>query len=154
MDRGYIAQTGTPHAIYQQPNTSFVADFIGVMNFLPGVVESSGKVRCGNLTIDVLQKGIGNRERVKVAIRPEDIVALDDNSNETNLPNLLTATIEDTEFLGSSYLVTLAPEGDAKTTLTVSLPIQEARRLDLNTNAKIEIQLPPESIQIFPLEAN
>lgn len=153
MNQGYIAQSGTPHAIYQQPNTSFVADFIGVMNFIPGVVEGMGRVRCGNLVIEVPQKGIGDRERVKIAIRPEDIVALQADGSEINLPNVLRAKVEDSEFLGSSYLVTLTPEGDAKSLLTVNLPIQEARRLDLNQTATLKIQLPPESIQIFPADA-
>lgn len=75
MNQGYIAQAGTPHAIYQQPNTSFVADFIGVMNFLSGEVESVGQVCCSGLSLNVPQKGIAEKERVKIAIRPEDIVA-------------------------------------------------------------------------------
>ncbi len=34
MNAGQIAQTGTPHEIYEHPTTRFVADFIGVANLL------------------------------------------------------------------------------------------------------------------------
>ena len=149
MNKGYIAQVGTPHAIYQQPNTSFVADFIGIMNFLPGRVTEPGKVRCGNLTLNVLQKGIADNEEIAIAIRPEDILPLDENFSFDHLPNVVTATIEETEFLGSSYLVTLSPEGNAKETLKINLAIDRVRQLDLTVGSSLKIQLPPEQIQIF-----
>ncbi|MCF4151278.1 ABC transporter ATP-binding protein [Dethiosulfovibrio sp. F2B] len=34
MERGIVAQTGTPYEIYSHPDTSFVADFIGRSNFV------------------------------------------------------------------------------------------------------------------------
>ncbi len=34
MNAGRVAQTGTPHDIYEQPATRFVADFIGIANIL------------------------------------------------------------------------------------------------------------------------
>ncbi|TIN13520.1 MAG: spermidine/putrescine ABC transporter ATP-binding protein, partial [Mesorhizobium sp.] len=33
---GRLLQCDTPHAIYEHPADRFVADFIGVMNFVPG----------------------------------------------------------------------------------------------------------------------
>jgi iron(III) transport system ATP-binding protein len=38
MERGVIAQVGTPQEIYRQPRTMSVASFIGEANFLPGEV--------------------------------------------------------------------------------------------------------------------
>ncbi len=146
MNKGYIAQVGTPHAVYQRPNTSFVADFIGVMNFWPAQVTEPGKVRCGNLSLNIPQKGIAIKEKINIAIRPEDIVLVDDN---VSLPNTVTATIEETEFLGSSYLVTLSPEGNAKETLSINFSINQVRQLDLSVGTTIKIQLPPELIQVF-----
>ena len=35
MNAGRIVQTGTPHELYEQPATRFVADFIGIANILP-----------------------------------------------------------------------------------------------------------------------
>lgn len=36
MDAGVIQQIDTPHKIYRHPNSSFVADFMGEANILPG----------------------------------------------------------------------------------------------------------------------
>ncbi len=40
MDRGRIAQSGTPQEIYRAPANAFVADFIGTMNHLPAQAEA------------------------------------------------------------------------------------------------------------------
>jgi ABC-type spermidine/putrescine transport systems, ATPase components len=43
MNEGHIVQIGTPRDIYERPNSRFVADFIGVTNFLEGsVTERNG----------------------------------------------------------------------------------------------------------------
>jgi putative spermidine/putrescine transport system ATP-binding protein len=44
MDRGRIAQTGTPHEIYSKPRTAFVARFIGGHNVVGGVAVRADKV--------------------------------------------------------------------------------------------------------------
>ena len=36
MNQGYIAQVGTPHEIYEFPNSRFVAEFIGSVNMFEG----------------------------------------------------------------------------------------------------------------------
>ncbi len=39
MDKGYVAQMGTPQEIYYHPVNEFVADFIGEANFLKGSLK-------------------------------------------------------------------------------------------------------------------
>lgn len=39
MHQGKLVQVGTPDEVYDQPHTTFVAEFIGEMNFLPGTVS-------------------------------------------------------------------------------------------------------------------
>ena len=41
MNKGVVAQMGTPREIYYHPNSEFVADFIGEANFLRGTVGGS-----------------------------------------------------------------------------------------------------------------
>ena len=40
MNKGVVAQVGTPQEIYYHPNSEFVADFIGEANFLHGTLKS------------------------------------------------------------------------------------------------------------------
>ncbi len=50
MEKGVVAQIGTPEEIYYHPVSKFVADFIGEANFLRGKVD---KVEEGKITFDV-----------------------------------------------------------------------------------------------------
>ena len=44
LNAGRLVQVGTPGELYHKPNNSFVADFIGQTNLLPGrVVSRNGK---------------------------------------------------------------------------------------------------------------
>lgn len=40
LNQGKIQQLGTPHEIYRQPGSRFVAEFIGESNFIPGYVAA------------------------------------------------------------------------------------------------------------------
>ncbi|MDB5665409.1 ABC transporter ATP-binding protein [Cypionkella sp.] len=42
MQGGKIVQIGSPRALYDSPNTRYVADFVGKTNFFAGVVTASG----------------------------------------------------------------------------------------------------------------
>lgn len=50
MEKGVVAQIGTPEQIYYHPSSKFVADFIGEANFLEGKVD---KIEKGSITFDV-----------------------------------------------------------------------------------------------------
>ncbi len=69
MDRGEIAQRGTPQELYEYPKTEFVAGFMGEAMLFPATADASGTVHLGPLRIaprNVMQQGA-----VKVAVRPE-----------------------------------------------------------------------------------
>ena len=79
MNRGRIAQVGTPTDIYEYPNCRFSADFIGSINLFDGTVES---VADGQVTVATEQAGplvvahagaVVPGTPVSVAVRPEKI---------------------------------------------------------------------------------
>ena len=77
MNAGRIIQVGAPTEIYVHPADRFVADFIGLMNFLPGrVLGRSGE----EATVEFLgghRLNVADRSGLSggcvVAVRPEDI---------------------------------------------------------------------------------
>lgn len=81
MNRGKIEQVDTPNKIYNQPQTAFVADFIGDTNLFPGQVvdrdSQSVKIttKTGLSLVVNRQKNTPTelRETVVVSIRPENI---------------------------------------------------------------------------------
>jgi spermidine/putrescine ABC transporter ATP-binding subunit len=77
MNAGRIEQLGTPTAIYEQPATRFVAEFIGRMNFLGGTLISvqggTGTVRLetGKIVAVPAPPGVAANSAVEIAVRPE-----------------------------------------------------------------------------------
>jgi iron(III) transport system ATP-binding protein len=77
MDAGRIVQLDVPRAIYQRPQSRYVADFIGTSNELPGSVLASGdgKVRVGT-ALGEMQATVNDRnvrpgEAAVLVFRPE-----------------------------------------------------------------------------------
>jgi iron(III) transport system ATP-binding protein len=83
MNEGNIMQTGTPFEIYSRPANSFVADFIGRVNFFTGKVISSGNPASGDVEIEFPgggRKTFSNRsgafkngQEITLAVRPESL---------------------------------------------------------------------------------
>jgi iron(III) transport system ATP-binding protein len=85
MDKGYVQQTGRPKDIYEAPANRFVADFIGLINFLEGTLVSvegpEGVFALTDVPGPVLLKGhlhseMKTGDRVVLAARPESITVL------------------------------------------------------------------------------
>ncbi|MGK7946901.1 MAG: putative 2-aminoethylphosphonate ABC transporter ATP-binding protein [Microcystaceae cyanobacterium] len=148
MDKGYIAQVGTPHSIYQYPQSPFVANFIGVMNFMDGVITDEKTGCCGNLIFNIPRNQLSTNQKAALAIRPEDIQVLSEQQTN-NLENTFSAQVEDIEFLGSVYRLTLTPEGNGKETIVVEINTQQARQLDIESLKSVTLYCPPEQIQVF-----
>ena len=73
MNQGYIQQMGTPEQIYNEPNSVFVADFIGESNIVGGTMIHDELVEIFGAKFACVDKGFGNNKPVDVVIRPEDI---------------------------------------------------------------------------------
>jgi iron(III) transport system ATP-binding protein len=87
-------QCDTPEAIYQQPSCSFVAEFIGQANTVPGIIKN-GQVETEIGTFPN-QSDFQSESRVLVMIRPNDIQF---TPSETG-----SGHIESRQFQGSQTL--------------------------------------------------
>ena len=84
MERGKIAQIGTPQEIYYHPANLFVADFIGSMNRINGVVEDGRlQTTTGALPLSSQYAAWQHGTQAMAMFRPEDVqlVAPDGNSD-------------------------------------------------------------------------
>lgn len=73
MNQGYIQQMGTPEEIYNEPENSFVADFIGESNIISATMIEDKLVEILGARFACVDTGFGNNQPVDVVIRPEDI---------------------------------------------------------------------------------
>jgi iron(III) transport system ATP-binding protein len=86
MREGRVLQVAPPKELYERPLDRFVADFVGVNNFLPGTCRALGEGRVAAETaIGVVQSSpapsVGPGDRCVVAVRPENITLGSDHEN-------------------------------------------------------------------------
>jgi len=112
MDRGHIVQVATPAEIYEQPRSRWVAEFIGDVNLIEGVMLESG---AGEAVIsDVggrryrVAAGAAAGARVCIALRPEK-VRIQAAPAPPDTPNAMRGRVWDIGYLGgiSIYKVRL-----------------------------------------------
>jgi iron(III) transport system ATP-binding protein len=147
MNLGAIEQVGTPLEIYREPASPFVADFIGLMNFVAGTVVRDGVVRLGHSELACDVEGLAAGTEVTLAIRPEDIVVHDDGRSE---PNALTMRVDALAFLGSFFRADLAGDATPGVLLRADLPVDMIRRRGIAEKSPLSVVLPPERIRIYP----
>jgi iron(III) transport system ATP-binding protein len=100
MNNGRIEQIGPPLEIYRRPETEFVADFIGITNFLRGKIQD---VQADGVSVSLygvtmkfpVEEPFKTGEEVNIVARPEMLRFSDDR--EMSIPGI----IRHASFLGS-----------------------------------------------------
>ncbi|MEQ5834404.1 putative 2-aminoethylphosphonate ABC transporter ATP-binding protein [Marinobacter sp. NFXS9] len=141
MNNGVIEQVGTPLEIYQQPASTFVAAFIGAMNFLDGAALDTHRVRVGNHDFSV-QAPVAEADRLCLAIRPEDVHLLPVGQGDWN------GRVVAMDYLGAFIRTRVQLEG-LEPTLLVDVDPRSARQLGLVPGAEVCISLPAEALHCF-----
>jgi iron(III) transport system ATP-binding protein len=149
MNQGFIEQIGRPEEIYHSPATPFVADFVGVMNFLPGHAgPARDQVHCGTLEIRCVEPhDFPSGTPIVLAIRPEDVRVGLTNSTESNVA---TAHVEESEFLGSFYRLRLALDGLEAARLVAEVSANRVRDLDVKIGQTLPVHLPSGLLRVYP----
>ncbi len=73
MNEGLVQQIGTPKHIYDEPQSAFVANFIGESNIVRGRMIRDELVHFGGTDFVCVDSGFAPNAPVDVLIRPEDI---------------------------------------------------------------------------------
>jgi len=97
MKDGTIQQIGTPEMIYNEPKNSFVADFIGESNIVPGRMIKDSLVYFAEREFKCVDSGFNHNEEVDVVVRPEDIKLVPEDQG------MLQGRVESVTFKGVHY---------------------------------------------------
>lgn len=108
MDTGRIAQVGPPEDIYARPATRYIAEFVGLANFIEADVVSPGRIEVAGQSIPVPTGDIAGKATLMV--RPEALSIVGQNSRADG-PVLRGRLLQRT-FLGSMARYTVeTPQG-------------------------------------------
>jgi spermidine/putrescine ABC transporter ATP-binding subunit len=139
MNRGKLEQLGTPEEIYDRPQSRFVAEFIGLSNFLEGRVQSlqgdTMAVAVESLTLATsAPKGVGLGQKVLLFVRPNEVELV--RPEEPAGSNVFEARVEKATYLGDTMDYRLAfGQG-------LVLRVQTDARTRYGPGASVRLRLP------------
>jgi putative spermidine/putrescine transport system ATP-binding protein len=136
MQKGAIAQIGTPREIYFEPKNRFVAEFIGAANIIEAPVEN------GHLVLPGGRQPIGGAASFRAAIamiRPETIRVVE----PATAP--LSGTIDSVSFIGDRQRLVVSGASDKFLTVDAPNTVKAA------AGERIGLLIAPEAVRLLPL---
>jgi iron(III) transport system ATP-binding protein len=149
MDHGILKQCASPEEVYCRPSDSFVAGFVGRMNFL-GTWEagSATELRQGEAALQIPTGRVHPGRQVSLAIRPEDVHVCDSG---TENPNTFDAEPHIIEFCGSYYRISakahISPERSVE--VDIDVPAKQVGHLGINNGTPLRLELPADRLLLF-----
>jgi putative spermidine/putrescine transport system ATP-binding protein len=140
MRQGKLEQIAAPDELYADPATPFVAEFVGVMNRIPGELQSGGTVLVLGTNVPVRGQGtVGvDGNAVDVLVRPEGL-----KMEVTEHGNGIVTT---RTFLGSVTRVGVQLSED----VAVRIDKSSAEAAALAPGTSVSVTLPPEAVHVVP----
>lgn len=111
MNEGRFEQIGTPHEIYNEPRTRFVAEFVGRNNIFEGEVAECGngvaRIRTppGTFTVDTRGRSFSEGQKVTFVVRADLMRSVNEGGERAE--NAISGVIKGLEYAGSVVLIIL-----------------------------------------------
>lgn len=147
MNNGQKAQRGPPERLYQNPESSFVADFIGEANTFDATLKNGSGDRCvlrgarKPLELAVDRNGDDPVSDPVVTIRSEDLEIVDSpGKNGDRVENVVTGTLEQKRFRGDATLYLVDVDG-----IEFKIQSDDPR---YRPGEQITMEVPPESVGV------
>jgi putative spermidine/putrescine transport system ATP-binding protein len=133
MNNGKIEQYDTPENIYSNPNSFFVANFIGFKNLLDVTKVGKGLYKLSNGK-EIKAEDVDNAR--KIAIRPQNIAVV--QSGES----LIEGNIKVRTYQGDSYQYEVGTDlGD--------IVVKTSENIVLNAGDTIKLNFPESEIRVL-----
>ncbi len=144
MERGAVAQLGSPEALYATPDNAYVADFIGSANVLPVTVTSvdaGGRLRYrfAGCEFDGTPGDGVDRGEARLIARPEELSL---TAASPSVANGIEGKVLRRQYLGAktAYRIAIADAAE----LRVELPSGHAAG-GIQTGAQVQVLIPERS---------
>jgi spermidine/putrescine transport system ATP-binding protein len=149
MNEGRIEQCADPETVYERPETTFVAGFIGVSNLMPAVASSSSEIKLDSgptiATPEAAQFGTG--ERCYAVVRPEKLVIDREGQSDTSLPGV-DGVVESSLYLGTATQMAVRVADDVNMTVLCPNVSDEERQNMPGAGAKVRLSWLPEHMHL------
>ena len=143
MHEGHVLQVGTAQDVYHHPVNPEVANSLGAMNWIPGVMGDNGEVKTAYGDLRTNDGPLPAQGPVTIGIRPEFMELAPDAADVRDGDILLRGTVAELTFFGDHYLYRVQV-GDQRFSAKVPLPIP--------LSGEVSIRISSERACIFPGE--
>jgi len=151
MNRGRVEQVADPEDVYERPETTFVAGFIGVSNLMPAIVSGTGEVRLDQgTTVRAATDGLSSGQRCHAVVRPEKlrIDLLDGTGGATNGLPRVEGTVESSLYLGTATQIVVDLGGEVRMTVLVPNASEAERQRLPGGGARVVLSWEPEHTHV------
>lgn len=154
MDGGSVEQLGEPMNVYKQPETEFVATFLGEVNTVDGTIASTDGSTAVVSKGDIKLTGragsdLAMGESARLCIKSEAINIEDGNAAKDTT---VTGTLQDEIFTGKNVNYFVKPDGVDLNQDELIVSEAANNRHELNTGDTVTLSWEPSSAHIFPTE--
>jgi spermidine/putrescine transport system ATP-binding protein len=149
MNGGHIEQVGAPQDVYEDPETLFVADFLGVSNLMEAQIVNTARTAC-RVAVDGYELETRGTEldvtgEAKIVIRPERI-ELEPHGSPSGA-NRIPGMVERVVYVGSAIQVMVrAATGESLQALVQNTgggnPYEQG--------TPVQLHLPVEALRVLP----
>jgi len=137
LNSGRLEQIATPFEVYNNPETEYVATFLGAANILNGVVDGR-RFEAGVVTVEVEQESATLKpEPAKLVVRPEDLFLRKPENLTQKYQRLADGTIKEVSFIGAFERVVVKMELPEQPTFVVIRPKTETAAFPLRPGQKV-----------------
>jgi spermidine/putrescine transport system ATP-binding protein len=152
MNGGRVEQIGDPEDVYERPETTFVAGFIGVSNLLPAAISAPGEVRLTHgPTLRVPTPELATGEYCNAVVRPEKlrIDSLDGGgAAATNGLPTVEGVVESSIYLGTATQIVVDLGGDVRMTVLVPNASESERQRLPGGGARVALSWEPDHMHL------
>jgi spermidine/putrescine transport system ATP-binding protein len=141
MRGGRIEQCGTPRVLYEEPQTAFVANFLGASNLIPGQVDG-GLLALGDFKLRATGLNGAGDEAIAM-IRPERVkIEPQGASGENRMPGM----VEEVVYLGFHQELRVRLASGAL--VRADLP-NDGSTLEYSQGDAVAVFLPPDCLRVL-----
>jgi spermidine/putrescine transport system ATP-binding protein len=147
MADGRVEQVGPPQEVYEAPETTFVADFLGASNLMTVTAQGEANGRCkvvlGEFELSAANGEISTTGGTRMVIRPERVHL---EPHEASGPNRIPGMVERVVYLGNANQVFV---GLAHGERIQALVQNTGDELAYRQGDPVKVHMPPEALRVL-----
>ncbi len=147
MSNGKVEQVAEPQEVYEEPSTTFVADFLGVSNLMTATAHGESNGRCrvtvGDFELLAGRGDVATTGETKIVIRPERVhIEPHESTGENRVPGMVERVV----YLGNAnQIIIRLANGDAVQALVQNT----GDELAYKQGDPVRVHLPADALRVL-----